>query len=229
MIPAVSALKLHLETKVQDTGAKTMKAGLISSIDSCFQWIWTNPSATVATALDPRFRLTSFTTDAAIGEVKSAVAAAAALVNKPTVPEPKDDEPSMEPPLKKARFDTSSVWAAWEESIATVASTTDAASNANRNITSDIETEVATYFSLSSTIPRKEDPLIWWRMNKLCFPLLCRVARIYLGAPPSIIQSKHIFSTAGDVYSPHRASLTPDNAERLIFLKCNLPLVGFDY
>ena len=39
IIPAVLALKLHLETKVQDTSAKTMtmKAGLISSIDSRFQ------------------------------------------------------------------------------------------------------------------------------------------------------------------------------------------------
>ena len=93
---------------------------------------------------------------------------------QPTASESKYDEPnpSMEPPLKKVRVDTFSEWAAWDSSIATAAAT-DAASNANRNMNSDIETEMATYFFLTSTIPRKENPLIWWRMNELHIPLLC--------------------------------------------------------
>jgi hypothetical protein len=52
------------------------------------------------------------------------------------------------------------------------------------------------------------------------------MARTFLASPPTSVPSERVFSTAGDVISDHRASLLPENAEKLIFLKFNLPLIG---
>ena len=94
-----------------------------------------------------------------------------------------------------------------------------------------IAAEIATFFS-EALAPRTEDPLLWWKINENRLPLLAAVARTYLATPvtpPTSVQSERIFSSAGDVYTEHRTRLAPENAERLIFLKFNLPLLKYSY
>ena len=43
----------------------------------------------------------------------------------------------------------------------------------------------------------------------------------YLCAPPSSVASERQFSSAGDVYTETRSRLTPENADRLIFIMKN--------
>ena len=62
-------------------------------------------------------------------------------------------------------------------------------------------------------------------MNMLRFPLRAKLARFFLGAPPTSVPSERLFSIAGDVISDHRSSILPENAEKLIFMKCNIPLM----
>jgi len=118
------------------------------------------------------------------------------------------------------------VWSALDN-LAT-ASTDSATALQTDDVDVKIAAEIATFFS-EALAPRTEDPLLWWKINENRLPLLAAVARTYLATPPSSVQSERIFSSAGDVYNEHRTRLAPENAERLIFLKFNLPLLKYSY
>ena len=70
----------------------------------------------------------------------------------------------------------------------------------------------------------------WWKDNTSRFPLLAKLARKYLSAPPTSVLSERLFSSAGDIYTEKRNRLSPDKAEQLLFIKGNLELIsGYSY
>ncbi|XP_060754404.1 zinc finger BED domain-containing protein 4-like [Neoarius graeffei] len=73
-------------------------------------------------------------------------------------------------------------------------------------------------------IPRNDDPLTYWRTNRGRFPELARMARRYLAAPCTSTDSERLFSAASNVLDERRNRLTCDKAEKLLFIKKNLPL-----
>lgn len=75
------------------------------------------------------------------------------------------------------------------------------------------------------------NPLAWWKANAARFPELSRLARIYLSSPPTSVPSvsEQLFSGAGIIYNPKGTRLHGDKAEKLLFLKYNLPLLNFNY
>ena len=54
------------------------------------------------------------------------------------------------------------------------------------------------------------------------FPTLAKLARHYLCVPATSVPAERIFLIAGLVISNKRSSLTPENADMLIFLSKNL-------
>ena len=78
-------------------------------------------------------------------------------------------------------------------------------------------------------IDEKEDVLSYWRSNQSRFPELALLVRKYLSAPASSVPSEQLFSKAGLVYDPQRSRLDPTRAEKLLFIKANLPLFDFMY
>jgi hypothetical protein len=77
-----------------------------------------------------------------------------------------------------------------------------------------------------TTEMKENDPMLWWRHNARRFPMLASLAQRYLGPPPSSVASERLFSTAGDVCSASRTRLLSDNAEMLIMMKVNLPILN---
>ena len=65
---------------------------------------------------------------------------------------------------------------------------------------------MTTYFT-EHIVQLKDNPVLWWKVNQHRFPVLAKLAQIYVAAPPSSVQSERIFSTAGDVYGDLRGSL----------------------
>ena len=113
-----------------------------------------------------------------------------------------------------------SIWGCFDEMLTTHSSTGSAAISNDADGTA----ELSQYLS-EPLLCHKDDPAMWWQMNRLRFPLLAKLARSFLGAPPTSVPSERLFSTAGDVISDHRSSILPENAEKLIFMKCNMPLM----
>ena len=63
------------------------------------------------------------------------------------------------------------------------------------------------------------DPLDWWRINAVKFPLLAVLARRLLTIPVSQAQSERMFSSAGQIVTQTRNRLSPENVELLVALK----------
>lgn len=86
-----------------------------------------------------------------------------------------------------------------------------------------VEEEVA-FYQAAAGIPVDGDPLEWWRKNECNYPHIARMARRYLAVPATSVPSERVFSAAGDIVSAKRSTLSPENADILIFLKKNLKL-----
>uniref|UniRef100_A0A914L1R5 HAT C-terminal dimerisation domain-containing protein n=1 Tax=Meloidogyne incognita TaxID=6306 RepID=A0A914L1R5_MELIC len=76
-------------------------------------------------------------------------------------------------------------------------------------------------YLMDSHIARDSDPLVYWR-NKTLWPNLQQMAKIYLAAPPSSVESERVFSTLGGIYKPKRTSLKEENAKKQLFLHHHL-------
>lgn len=91
-----------------------------------------------------------------------------------------------------------------------------------------IATELDAYLG-AARIARNDNPYIWWAFHRSQYPYLTQFAAIFLSAPASSVYSERLFSEAGNVYENKRNRLLPSNAEKLVFLHHNLPLLNFEY
>ena len=72
-------------------------------------------------------------------------------------------------------------------------------------------------------ISRSAQPLVYWKSNKDCFPALATVARVYLSAPCTGVESERLFSAASNIINEPRNRLSSEKAEILLFIKKNMP------
>ena len=83
------------------------------------------------------------------------------------------------------------------------------------------EKEVQRYQD-SPPLPLSDEPLGWWKSEACKYPHLARLAQRYLCVPGTSVPSERIFSTAGEIISAQRSTLTSDHADQLVFLKKNM-------
>lgn len=85
---------------------------------------------------------------------------------------------------------------------------------------SDTTEEIARYLAEPAQ-PRLSDPLVFWMAKALIYPNIAQIAKIYLSAPPTSVPCERIFSIAGDIITEERNRLSPEKAEKLLFIKQN--------
>lgn len=73
------------------------------------------------------------------------------------------------------------------------------------------------------TILKKACPLKYWNSNQTHLPALARVARKYLTAPCTNVDSERLFSAVSNVIDEKKNRIHCDNAEMLIFIQKNPP------
>jgi hypothetical protein len=95
-----------------------------------------------------------------------------------------------------------------------------------RNSTQD--DELTTYLSLPE-LDFDLNPFIWWHDHKERFPILSKLARIYLPIPATSTPSERLFSDAGNLLTAKRTRLNPELFNRLMFLKKNALFVKSIY
>jgi hypothetical protein len=76
----------------------------------------------------------------------------------------------------------------------------------------------------ASVIPVDGDPLTWWKSNECKYSHIAMTARRNLAVPGTSDPSERVFSTAGDIVTAKRSTLSPDNVVILISLKNDLNL-----
>ena len=81
-----------------------------------------------------------------------------------------------------------------------------------------IEKEVSLYCSDDEI----DHALEWWRLNSHRFPNISQFARHMLCIQATSVPSERLFSAAGNLVTSKRASLHPDNVDKLLFLNKNM-------
>ena len=59
--------------------------------------------------------------------------------------------------------------------------------------------------------------------------LMSKLACYYLTPPPTSTDVERLFSIAGNILTDSRNRLTPENLEKLLFIRQNLPYLNFQY
>ncbi|XP_078476198.1 E3 SUMO-protein ligase ZBED1-like [Lampetra planeri] len=68
----------------------------------------------------------------------------------------------------------------------------------------------------------ESDPLRWWSVRCIDFPLLSKAAEKYLCIPATSVPSERAFGTPGQIVTPFKSQLSHEHLNMLIFLHHNL-------
>ena len=88
---------------------------------------------------------------------------------------------------------------------------------------STVEKDEFTKYLHENTLPalEKYDPFEWWRVNKIQYPRLAKLAQKYLSIPATSVPSERLFSDAGNLITQDRNRLSPHLVNQMMFLKRN--------
>ncbi|XP_049425573.1 E3 SUMO-protein ligase ZBED1-like [Epinephelus fuscoguttatus] len=81
--------------------------------------------------------------------------------------------------------------------------------------------EMAKY-RLALTPSLQEDPLHWWSVHQVLYPMITNVAKWYLCIPGSSVSAERVFSTAGDIVTAQCSTLKSEHTDQLLFLHMNV-------
>ncbi|XP_070408816.1 E3 SUMO-protein ligase ZBED1-like [Nothobranchius furzeri] len=168
-----------------------------------------------ASALDPRFKGLPFLTEKERSDVYREVTEEATCLEQecilamhpkvPVQPEVQKDGTSADDPSAAKRKPTSLLVSLLGQSFNDVE-----VSEESKTPYVRAEEEMDNYLKTSS-LPLSEDPLNWWRVHKVTFPLLARLSKRYLCIPGTSVSAERVFSTAGDVITAKRSTLKPQH------------------
>ena len=238
IIPLVVTLKHYLSEEGSSfAGVGTMKLDLQCSLEKRYENIFTRENLLVATFMDPRFKLSFFEkddNDTIMILVKNIIRKKCTAIkpNSDISVTPDEDEDDNVPLSRFTSKEASPPHATtaqekfWQmfNSIASSSKQTDP----TEKKIEEWENEFTLYL-MSPVIPRKDSPFQWWYKQRTSYPILYKIATTYLSAPAGSVPSEQTFSEAGNIYESKRSRLSPDRAEKLIFLHHNLERLNFDY
>ncbi|XP_065323078.1 zinc finger BED domain-containing protein 4-like [Gordionus sp. m RMFG-2023] len=244
VIPFVEILKSELTINGDtDRGVQTMKNTTNNQLTTRFFYIYDDDNYVVPTLLDPRYK--DFFLPKNISYIeKLRTACESFFKGDDNVQLPisnkdspgNDNEKNVPHNIKKCKFN---LRVAYKLKIKEKLVINEIDSNVNDDLPYLIE--IKEYLKESLYIEKNSNniddiniispvnPLEYWRVNAVKFPTLSTLARKFLAPPATSVPSESAFSTAGDIDSPHRRSLLPENLEALIFIKKNLIYYNFIY
>lgn len=89
----------------------------------------------------------------------------------------------------------------------------------SQNIQDIIREELTTYKNMPLVFLQDDEILSWWTSQKSNLPLLYGLSRFIFSIPASSAAIEGNFSYAGLVTTDNRASLEPDNIEKILIIR----------
>ena len=165
----------------------------------------------LASFLDPRFKGKYVTDEESIKEV---IRSDGMLIyqSATTSNTPQSSAAAVCPPAKKKRT---------LGSLLKMGETEETGSSAQVLPGEAINVELSLYLQ-EVRLDAESDPLEWWKLHEITFPMLSKVAKKFLAVPATSAASERLFSRSGKIVTPTRASLKPDKVEMLVFLSTNI-------
>lgn len=189
---------------------------LIAGINDRFDYLESEETFILSTALDPRYKLRTFFLQSTSIEAKRILIS---LITNGDTHVPVELVESQ----KKQDGTFSGIWSACDSLIKEAEE-----EEPLSNMSSHPEQEEVESYTRCLNIPMKQDPKNYWS-NEDKYPKLKMLAQKYLSYPMGSVASERLFSTAGLIQNDLRNRLSPSNLNKLCFLNKNLPKVNFDY
>ncbi|XP_028430301.1 zinc finger BED domain-containing protein 1-like [Perca flavescens] len=89
-----------------------------------------------------------------------------------------------------------------------------------KSLTAIAEEEVKRYQEVTP-LSLTEEPLSWWKSHERVYPFLAKLAKRYLCIPGTSVSAERVFSTAGDIVTAQRSTLSSEHVDQLLFLSKN--------
>ncbi|XP_050960772.1 E3 SUMO-protein ligase ZBED1 [Labeo rohita] len=172
----------------------------------------TDELLTMATFLDPRFK-TTYMSPEKLEEVRSRVATETKALEEKTATGASSTEDQSERETSTAPVQLKKP----KHSLGSFFKKCSSAPPKQQGIDMELDG-----YLLMVTADSDSDPLEWWRLQCSHFPRISRLAKKYLCIPATSSPSERAFSTGGNIVTSSRASLKPENVDRLVFLAKNL-------
>jgi len=90
-----------------------------------------------------------------------------------------------------------------------------------QDTSTDIAMEVTNYITMKCSCSDTE-PLAFWQQHSRRFPMLCKVAELYLSMSSASVPVDAMFSTTGLILNGKRSLLAPDKLNRISFIHDNI-------
>lgn len=178
---------------------------IIWSISEHFNNIENSNALTIATFLDPRFKYFAFSNDNIFNRTKLDIIK---LLSNHLDSNNVGHESSNH---KEEEDDESSIWSSFDKTVSTRVSTSEQ---------SRASIEVQRYIE-DGLLSRNEDPLKWWRTNKIVFPKLSTLVQDRLCVVASSIPCDRLFTKTGSNTIDNRHRLGLGKTEMFVFLNAN--------
>lgn len=207
VIPLVHCMQILLSRQCQNGGEEAAFAGnLLRSMKSRFVDIKMQSAHALSTLLDPRFKAVCYTEASEKQWLKNHLYSAVEKVLPPDSGKEADASCTPAPVI-------SDVW----DVFGALAST----SSSQASTRQQPQEEVEDYLRMP-VIPRSENPYLWWKnTGKSRYPVLSRIALMYLSIPATQVSSERLFSASGNVVTCRRQLLLPEHVEQLVFIQSN--------
>ena len=223
-IPVITSIIKNLETG-QDHGVKTYRKNLKGAMETRFANAENEKVLVVSAFLDPRYK-ECYYRNPGTGVFAQEVVKNELLGFESDNVEPEPNEPQASTSTTKKPANES-----FHETMKRLKRKS---KNAVPNIdaTAAIESVIKNYIE-EPCIDDECDPLEYWKKKSESHnnieKNMSKVAIQYLTPPPTSVSVERLFSTAGDIVTAERNRLKPENAEKLLFLRENLPILKFQY
>lgn len=167
-------------------------------------------SLTLSTFLDPRFKNIAFSSEKITEKVKNAVTSL--IINNE---KKKIDSSQVKDDLRRQETDTNvenSIWSSFDNKVAVLKPMGTAHSRAIIELQRYLE---------EPPIPRKEDPLAWWKNNAYNFPHLSAIVLEKFIVVATSVPCERLFSKSGLLLSDRRNRLSSNKVKKILFLNSN--------
>ncbi|KAM3871381.1 E3 SUMO-protein ligase ZBED1-like [Diretmus argenteus] len=228
--PLLAQLLHDTQDNIDDTALVTeIKQSISQDLKKRYTSAVEKNTLYTASTLDPRFKTLPFLSPEEKQEAYARVVAEAVTLQEgmrqQTISEPEAQEHKEEPGYTEE--DPGPIPAKMKKSCGLaelLGQTYGDVGAPPKSLSSIAKEEMKRYLEITP-LALTEDPLSWWKEHE-CYPFLAKLAKRYLCIPGTSVSAERVFSTAGDIVTAQRSTLTSEHVDQLLFLSKNADITS---
>lgn len=221
VIPITRGLKSTIHKVVPDitnNHVKILVEKLLGGINKRFPNLEVSKTFSLCSFLDPHYKQHMFEEKSTIDIIKKhTTELVTGLINKKNMAIEAEEDEEVEEVSKKNGSDGRK-YSIWDDVDETISQARPVGTPYSQAIQ-----EVQRYFD-DKPIPRKENPLLWWKAHEKIYPNLAHLVRTHLNMVATSVPCERMFSKAGSIITERRTRLQTKKVKELMFLNANVDL-----